>query len=61
MAPYSSTAFAAVPPVDGQLWSELDVTRSFGTDLSATAIVTSRFGNDLPNPILTAAKLNFVA
>jgi hypothetical protein len=57
MAPYSSTSFAAVPSVDGQLWSELDVTHSIGTDLSATAIVTSRFGNDLPNPILTAGGL----
>jgi len=57
MAAYSSIAFADAPSVDSQLWSELDVTRTVGADLSATAIVTTRLGNGLPNPTLTAGGL----
>ena len=57
MALYSSIASTAVPAVDSQLWSELDVTRAVGADLSATAIVTTRLGNALPNPTLTAGGL----
>jgi hypothetical protein len=41
--------------VDSQLWSEVDVTHALATDLSATAIVTTRLGNALPNPTLAAA------
>jgi Protein of unknown function (DUF2490) len=55
----SSTAFAAAPSVDSQLWSELDATHALSADLSATAIVTTRLGNDLPNPTLTAGGLQF--
>jgi hypothetical protein len=52
-------ARATVPSVNSQLWSELDVTHRITTDLSATAIVTARLGNDLPNPTLTAGGLQF--
>jgi hypothetical protein len=57
MAPYSSMAFAGVPSVDDQFWSELDATHAISAELSATAIVTTRLGNDLPNPTLTAGGL----
>ena len=57
MAICSSMAVAAVPSVDSQLWSELDATHAISADLSATAIVTTRLGNDLPNPALTAVGL----
>jgi hypothetical protein len=50
-------AVAAVPSMDSQLWSELDATHAISADLSATAIVTTRLGNDLPNPTLTAVGL----
>jgi hypothetical protein len=55
----SSVAGAAVPSVDSQVWSELDFTHAISTDLSGTAIVTARLGNDLPNPTLTAGGLQF--
>lgn len=50
-------AVAAVTPVDSELWSELDATRAISADLSATAIVTTRLGNDLPNLTLAAVGL----
>jgi hypothetical protein len=53
----SSAAFAAPPAVDSQLWSELDATYPIATNWSATAIFTTRVGNDLPNPTLTAGGL----
>jgi hypothetical protein len=59
MAICSSTVVAAVPSVDSQLWSELDATHAISADLSATAVVTTRLGNDLPNPTLTAIGLQF--
>jgi hypothetical protein len=43
--------------MDGQFWSELDATHAICTELSATAIVTTRLGNDLPNPTLSAGGL----
>jgi hypothetical protein len=46
--------FAAVPSMDSQLWSELDATHAISADLSATGIFTTRLGNGLPNPTLTA-------
>jgi hypothetical protein len=52
-------AGAAVSSVDSQLWSELDATHPFSADSSATAILTARLGNDLPNPTLSAAGLQF--
>jgi Protein of unknown function (DUF2490) len=57
MALCAAKAYAAVPSIDSQLWSELDVTHAVSADLSATAIVTTRFGDGLPNPTLTAAGL----
>ena len=57
MAMCSSIVVAAVPSVDSQLWSELDATHAITADLSATAIVTTRLGNDLPNPTLAAVGL----
>jgi hypothetical protein len=57
LASCSSIGFAAAPNVDGQFWSELDATHALSTDLSATAIVTARLGNDLPNPTLAAGGL----
>jgi Protein of unknown function (DUF2490) len=57
MALCSAKANAAVPPLDSQLWSELDVTRAVSAELSATAIITTRLGNGLPNPTLTAGGL----
>jgi Protein of unknown function (DUF2490) len=50
-------SFASPPSVDNQLWNELDATRAISADMSATAIVTTRLGNDLPNPSLTAGGL----
>jgi hypothetical protein len=47
-------ALADAPSVDNQFWSELDATHAISEDLTATAIVTTRLGNDLPNPALTA-------
>jgi len=43
--------------VDNQLWDELDASYQFAPEWSATAIVTTRLGDDLPNPTLTAAGL----
>jgi hypothetical protein len=57
VVPCSCTTFAAVPLVDSQLWSELDATHPITADLSATGIFTTRLGNDLPNPTLTAGGL----
>jgi hypothetical protein len=57
VAHWSSGAFAATPSVDSQLWTELDATHPLTADLSATGIVTTRLGNDLPNPTLTAGGL----
>jgi hypothetical protein len=53
----SFIAFAGAPSVDSQLWSELDATHAVSADLSATAIVTTRLGSNLPNPMLTAGGL----
>jgi hypothetical protein len=55
----SPMATATVSSVDSQLWSELDATNAINADLSVTAIVTARLGNDLPNPTLAAAGLQF--
>lgn len=49
----------AVSSMDSQLWSELDATHDLSADLSVTAILTARLGNDLPNPTLSAAGLQF--
>jgi hypothetical protein len=49
----------AVPSMDSQLWSELDVTRAVSADLSVTGDFTTRLGNGLPNPSLTAGGLQF--
>jgi hypothetical protein len=49
--------FASPPSVDSQLWNELDATRAISADMSATATVTTRLGNALPNPSLTAGGL----
>jgi hypothetical protein len=57
LVPCTSGTFAAPPSMDSQLWSELDATHPIATDLSATAILTARLGNDLPNPTLTAGGL----
>lgn len=43
--------------MDDQLWNELDATHAISVDASATAILTTRLGNDLPNPSLTAGGL----
>jgi hypothetical protein len=59
MAAYSSRAGATVSSLDSQLWSELDVTHLLSADLSVTAILTARIGNDLPNPTLSAGGLQF--
>jgi hypothetical protein len=55
---WSCRAFA-VPSLDSQLWSELDATRAVSADLSATGIFTTRLGNGLPNPTLSAGGLQF--
>jgi hypothetical protein len=57
IVPWCSGTIAAVPSADNQLWSELDATYPIAVDWSATAILTTRLGNDLPNPTLTAAGL----
>jgi hypothetical protein len=57
MALCSAKAYAAVPSLDSQLWSELDVTRAVGAELSATAIITTRLADGLPNPTVTAGAL----
>jgi hypothetical protein len=57
IALWSSMATAAVSSVDSQLWSELDATHPLNADLSVTGILTARLGNDLPNPVLSAAGL----
>ncbi len=57
IAPWSPSSFSAVPSVDSQLWSELDATHAICADLSATGIFTTRLGNGLPNPTLTAGGL----
>jgi hypothetical protein len=49
----------AVSSLDSQLWSELDATHDLSADLSMTAILTARLGNDLPNPTLSAGGLQF--
>jgi hypothetical protein len=49
----------AVSSVDSQLWSELDATHDFSANLSMTAILTARLGNELPNPTLSAGGLQF--
>jgi hypothetical protein len=49
----------AVSSLDSQLWSELDATHDLSADLSVTAILTARLGNDLPNPALSATGLQF--
>jgi Protein of unknown function (DUF2490) len=59
MALCPSVAGATVSSVDSQLWSELDATHPLSEDLSATAILTARLGNDLPNPMLSAGGLQF--
>jgi hypothetical protein len=59
MMALSSSIAGAVPSVDSQLWSELDATHSLGADLSLTAILTARVGNDLPNPTLSVGGLQF--
>jgi hypothetical protein len=43
--------------MDGQFWGELDAMLAIDVELSATAILTTRLGNDLPNPTLTAGGL----
>jgi hypothetical protein len=43
--------------MDNQLWSELDATHTITADVSATAIFTTRLGDDLRNPTLTAVGL----
>jgi Protein of unknown function (DUF2490) len=53
----STIAFASPPSADNQLWDELDVTRAFSAGLSTTGIFTTRLGNNLPNPALTAVGL----
>jgi hypothetical protein len=50
-------ASAAPPSVDSQVWSELDATHSIAANWFATAILTTRLGNDLPNPTLIAGGL----
>jgi hypothetical protein len=57
VVPCSYSTFAAVPSMDSQLWSELDATHPITADLSATGILATRLGNDLPNPTLTARGL----
>src|ERR1700692_2954419 len=57
VVPYSSSALAAVPSMDNQLWSELDATHTITADVSDTAIFTTRLGDDLRNPTLTAVGL----
>jgi len=52
-------AGATVSSVDSQLWSELDAAHPLRPDLSVTAILTTRLGNDLPNPTLSAGGLQF--
>jgi Protein of unknown function (DUF2490) len=59
MALCPSVAGATVSSVDSQLWSELDATHPLSTDLSVTAILAARLGNDLPNPTLSASGLQF--
>jgi hypothetical protein len=59
MSVCASMAGATASSVDSQLWSELDATHPISADLSVTAIVTARLGNDLPNPTLAAAGLQF--
>jgi Protein of unknown function (DUF2490) len=49
----------AVSSLDSQVWSELDATHDLSADLSVTAILTARLGNELPNPTLSAGGLQF--
>jgi hypothetical protein len=48
---------AAAPYVDSQFWSELDAKYQIAAAWSVTGIATTRLGNELPNPTLTAAGL----
>jgi hypothetical protein len=57
LMPWCSGAVAAALNTDSQLWSELDVRYPVAADWSATGILTTRLGNDLPNPTLSAAGL----
>lgn len=57
LVPWSSGALATALSADSQLWSELDATYPLSAALSATGILTTRVGNDLPNPTLTAGGL----
>jgi len=57
VVPYSTGAFSAAPSVDSQLWSELDIRYPVAAAWSATGIFTTRLGDELPNPTLTAGGL----
>ncbi len=54
---FPGLAHAAVPDPDRQLWSELDVTYRTATRWSATAILTTRLGDAVPDPTLSAGGL----
>jgi hypothetical protein len=57
VVPCSFSTFASVRSMDNQLWGELDATHPITAELSATGILATRLGNDLPNPTLTAGGL----
>jgi hypothetical protein len=57
LLPCGSCAVAGALSEDSQLWSELDARYPVAAAWSATGILTTRLGNDLPNPTLTAAGL----
>ena len=57
LAPWPSGAVAAAQSVGDQLWSELDATYPIAAAWSATGILTTRLGNSLPNPTLSAGGL----
>jgi hypothetical protein len=57
LVPWSSGALATALSADSQLWSELDATYPFSAVLSATGLLTTRVGDGLPNPTLTAGGL----
>jgi len=51
-------ARSAVPDPDAQLWSEADLIGALAKNTTLTGIVIGRFGQELPNPTLTALGLD---
>lgn len=57
LALIAAPLWAAPPMLDEQSWNELDVQHVIDPDWSATAILTTRLGVDVPDPTLTAVGL----